>query len=29
LAEMGLTNFLPGLALNFNPPNLCLLRSWD
>jgi hypothetical protein len=20
---------LPGLALNFNPPDLCLLSSWD
>jgi hypothetical protein len=22
-------NFLPGLALNHNPPNLHLLSSWD
>jgi hypothetical protein len=22
-------NYLPGLALNRNPPELCLLRSWD
>jgi hypothetical protein len=22
-------NYLPGLALNPNPPDLCFLRSWD
>jgi hypothetical protein len=26
--EMG-SNFLPELAFNLNPPNLCLLCSWD
>jgi hypothetical protein len=25
----GLTNFLPRLALNHDPPDLCLLISWD
>jgi hypothetical protein len=24
----GVTNFLPGMALNCNPPDLCLLSSW-
>jgi hypothetical protein len=28
-AEMGLTNFLPGLVLKHDPPNLHLLSSWD
>jgi hypothetical protein len=27
--EVGLTNYLPELALNCNPPDLCLLSSWD
>jgi hypothetical protein len=22
-------NYLPGLALNHDPPDLCLLSSWD
>jgi hypothetical protein len=22
-------NYLPGLALNSDPPDLCLLSSWD
>jgi hypothetical protein len=25
----GLTNYLPRLALNLGPPDLCLLSSWD
>jgi hypothetical protein len=25
----GLTNHLPGLALNRDPPDLCFLSSWD
>jgi hypothetical protein len=25
--EMGLTNYLPGLASNCDPPNLCFLSS--
>jgi hypothetical protein len=25
----GLTGFLPGLALNCNSPDLCLLSNWD
>jgi hypothetical protein len=25
----GLANFLLRLALNLDPPNLCLLRNWD
>jgi hypothetical protein len=25
----GLANYLPGLALNLDPPDLCLLSSWD
>jgi hypothetical protein len=28
--EMGVsTSFLPGLALNHDPPNLCLSSKWD
>jgi hypothetical protein len=23
------SNYLPGLALNHDPPDLCLLNSWD
>jgi hypothetical protein len=26
---MDRTNFLPGLALNYDPPDLCLSSSWD
>jgi hypothetical protein len=26
---IGSDNFLPGLALNFDHPELCLLSSWD
>jgi hypothetical protein len=25
----GLMNYLPGLALNHDPPDLCLLSIWD
>jgi hypothetical protein len=28
-SRWGLTNYLPGLALNHDPPDLCLLSSWD
>jgi hypothetical protein len=24
-----LSNYLPGLASNYDPPDLCLLSSWD
>jgi hypothetical protein len=27
--EIGSWNCLPGLALTFHPPDLCLLSSWD
>jgi hypothetical protein len=27
--RQGLKNYLPGLALNLDPPDLCLLSSWD
>jgi hypothetical protein len=29
LVEGGLTNFLPGLASNWDPHNLCLQHNWD
>jgi hypothetical protein len=28
-SRQGLTNYLPGLALNHDPHDLCLLSSWD
>jgi hypothetical protein len=28
-SRYGLENFLPGLASNGNPPDLCVLGSWD
>jgi hypothetical protein len=28
LLKWGLTNFLPGLVSNLEPPDLCLLSSW-
>jgi hypothetical protein len=27
--QIGVANYLPGLVLNHNPPDLCLLSSWD
>jgi hypothetical protein len=27
--EIGSLNYLPGLASNCDPPDLCLLSSWD
>jgi hypothetical protein len=27
--DRGFTVFLPGLALNLNPPNLCFPSSWN
>jgi hypothetical protein len=28
-SRQGLVNYLPGLALNHDPPDLCVLSSWD
>jgi hypothetical protein len=27
--KIGFANYLPRLASNLNPPDLCLLSSWD
>jgi hypothetical protein len=29
ISTQGLSNYLPRLALNRDPPDLCLLSSWD